>query len=117
MVAQPGPVRDGLEVLLSAVPRLGIAGVVDSSQAALNQIEVEPPAIVLIDFALTGIEAPELVRQIKAARPQIRCVVLADSLEQEEAARQAGAAITLRQGAAPAEIFETFEKLADSPAK
>jgi DNA-binding NarL/FixJ family response regulator len=117
MVVRPGPVSDGLQVLLSAVPRLSIADPVESGQAALKDIEVHRPAIILIDFALANYETPRLVQQIKATWPQIRCVVLTDNRWQEEAARKAGADITLRQGAAPAEIFDTFEKLANPPAK
>jgi len=117
MVARPGPVRDGLQVLLSVVPRLSIADPVESGQAALKHIEVHRPATILIDFALTNYETPKLVQQIKATWPQIRCVVLAGSRWQEEAARKAGADITLRQGAAPGQIFDTFETLANPPAK
>ena len=115
IIAQSGQLRNGLQVLLTSVSRLNVLAPVESSQAALAQIESQPPTSVLIEFDPAN--SPGLLGQIKTAWPHIYCVVLVDSLWQQQAAKTAGADVTLRQGIAPADILTTFEKLAHPPVK
>ena len=111
IVAEPTRIRDGLRALLKAVPQIEGVGQVDDVSSALNIIQNDPPALVLLNSNLSGNPVQTILRQIKLECPQIRCIVLADNVRQQRIAITSGADDVLLAGFSAVRLFTTIERL------
>jgi two-component system, NarL family, nitrate/nitrite response regulator NarL len=111
IVARPGRLRDALCALLTTIPQLEIAGQVEDSSAALKIVAEWQPTLVLIDSNLPDNEVRAMLGQIKTEWPQTHCIVLADSVQQQQDAKSAGADEGLLKGFPTANLFVAIEKL------
>jgi DNA-binding NarL/FixJ family response regulator len=111
IAAEPDRMRDSLHLLLKTVRGISIVGLVDDSSAALRMISERHPALVLLDTNLLGEEMATVLEQIKADESQSRCLVLADTFEQQREAGSAGADAALVKGFSMEELFQTIEEL------
>ena len=98
LVAKPGRMREGLQALLRTIPEIEIVGQEDCESQALTLISQQQPALVLLDSSLTPQEMLPTLMQIKAGYPRTRCIVLVENVQQQGAAREAGADIALISG-------------------
>jgi DNA-binding NarL/FixJ family response regulator len=106
VVKAPGRVRDGLCSLLSNQPRIKWMGAVPDSQSLWEQIEDRLRAgVVLLDRDACGSTALELFHRLKAERPQVGCILLVDTAEQQAQAFSAGASETLIKGFSADELL------------
>jgi DNA-binding NarL/FixJ family response regulator len=103
--------RDGLQVLLKAIPEVKIIDKVDNSSTALQVIAEQRPALVLLGYDLPGEETEAILKQAKATWPQSRCIALAGSVQQQYLAQTAGADDVLLVGFSAAAFFTTIETL------
>lgn len=85
--------RRGLASLIESEPNLFVCGEVATGQAALEAIEETPPDLVIVDLSLNGLDGLELVKAIKAQRPEIPSLVLSmyDEAAYAERSLRAGA--------------------------
>lgn len=90
--------RDGLQALLRTIPEIEIVGRVDYDSQALALIAQQQPALVLLDSSLTLREMLPALMQIKGGYPRTRCIVLVENVQQQSAAREAGADTALIAG-------------------
>ena len=110
VVARPGRIRDSLQALLHIVPRLKVA-IATHSFLAMQMMAQYNPALILLDVDLPDDQVWDLLKQIQLTRPQTRCLFLVNSIQQQQAARAAGAHAALLKGFGAAELFTTIEKL------
>jgi DNA-binding NarL/FixJ family response regulator len=68
--------REGLAFLLNSVPGFACRHVYDSVEAALERIDGDPPAVVLVDIGLPGMNGIEGVRLLRLRHPGIAAVML-----------------------------------------
>ncbi len=111
VVARSGRVQDGLYALLEAAPQIEMIGLVHDGAAALKLVVEHKPALVLLDTNLSEDQALAVLRQIKAVRPQTRCIVLADNIQQQQRVKAAGADAVLLKGFPMTQFFATMERL------
>jgi two-component system nitrate/nitrite response regulator NarL len=111
IVAEPGPLRDGLRALLRATPQISAVIQVDNTSSALGAVVEHYPALVLLDASLFDSGALSLVRMIKAEGIRSRCLVLADDVQQQQEARSVGADVALLKGFSAAKLLEMIERL------
>jgi DNA-binding NarL/FixJ family response regulator len=90
--------REGLQALLRTFPEIEIVGQADCVSQALTLISQQQPALVLLDSSLTPQEMLPALMQIKGGYPRTRCIVLVENMQQQGAAREAGADIALISG-------------------
>jgi DNA-binding NarL/FixJ family response regulator len=109
LVVTPGPVAVGLRAVLSGLRDVEVAWQVDDLLAALRVVVAEQPDEVVIELAPYGERAVWLVQGIKAIAPQIRCIVLADDVEQQRVAACAGADHMLLKGCRVDELIAVVE--------
>lgn len=67
------------EILGDYVSRMaGVASclLVGSAEAALEQVEDDPPDLVLVDFSLPGMNGIELIRRLRRKLPELPCAIL-----------------------------------------
>jgi DNA-binding NarL/FixJ family response regulator len=69
-------VRDGLVMLLKLEPDIQIAGTAEEGSSAVELVKREKPDLVLMDLKMPVLNGIEATRQIKAALPEIKVLVL-----------------------------------------
>jgi DNA-binding NarL/FixJ family response regulator len=111
IVAKPGRLREALCTLLKATSQLELIDQVDDGPAALKRVIQSDPELVLLDSYWPDNEVRAMVRQIKAERPQTRCLVLANTVEQQQVAKSAGADEVLLKGSSTTNLLEAIDKL------
>ena len=111
IVAQPGPLLHGLRALLNSIPNAELVGVVAHTKAAMQAISECQPAVMLLDSALPGEGVPSLLKQLKARWPELQCLVLVDTMEQQRQAQNAGADMVLLKGVLAARLSAAVERL------
>lgn len=78
--------REALASLIASWPDFALAGSAGTAREALEITERERPDVALLDFHFADIFSLELVRQLRAAHGNIRCVVLAQRSDAKTAA-------------------------------
>lgn len=111
IVARPGPLRDGLQALMNAIPQIEVVDEADGISSALNTNFEHYPALVLLDSGLVGGEIWMTIRRAKARWPQARCIVLADDVWEHQEAEAAGADAVLLKGFPAARLAATIVRL------
>jgi len=111
IVAKPGPLRDGLQALLIAMPQVDAVEQVCDLSSALEVALERSPALVLLDSGLAGSGIRPAVRQAKAKWPQARSIFLADSVQQQCEAEAVGADAVLLKGTPPDRLVATIVRL------
>jgi len=103
--------QNGLQALVMSIPQIDIVGQVDDGSRALEIIREHHPDLVLLDTNLPNGEEWQVLGQIKTLWPEIRCIVLADDVSQQQRARILGADVVLLKGFPPAKLAETIEAI------
>jgi DNA-binding NarL/FixJ family response regulator len=103
--------REGLRTLLRMIPTIELVGQVDQGAAALERVTQARPGLVLLDSSLPYAEMELALRQIKAKWPQVQCLVVADTIQQQGLAQAAGADGVLLKGFAAEMLFTTIEEV------
>ena len=110
IVARPGPLGDGLRLLMAAIPWVEIVGQAGDAASALQMVVEQRPALVLLDASVPGTKDWTILRRIKAEWPRSRCVILADDIRQQSATA-AGADVVLLKGLPATKLVEAIEGL------
>jgi DNA-binding NarL/FixJ family response regulator len=103
--------REGLRALLRTIPRIEMVEQVDYGSAALAVITRERSTLVLLDSSLPSEEMWLALKQIKAEWPQTQCIVVADTLRQQDVAQTSGADKVLLKGFATETLFVTIDEV------
>jgi DNA-binding NarL/FixJ family response regulator len=111
IVAKPGRIRDSLQALLQLMPRLKVVGVTSHSFSALQMLAQYKPSLILLDVDLPDEGAWILLEELQRTRPQIPCLFLVNSIEQQQRARLAGAKAVLLKGFEAMELVAMIEKV------
>jgi DNA-binding NarL/FixJ family response regulator len=111
VVAKPGRLREALCALLKATFWPEMISQVDDGPAALEIVVEHRPTLVLLDSHWPDDEVKAIVGQIKTERPQTRCLVLADTVEQQQVAKSAGADEALPKGFSTTSLLGIINKL------
>ena len=111
MIGEHNRLQDGLYALLSSLPYRPVIEQALPGVAALTLLSERCPQLVLLDADLSDVNALAILRIIKNERDGPRCIVLADTMEQQAAAQAAGADAALLKGFPAAELFATLRRL------
>ncbi|MFZ5828418.1 MAG: response regulator [Bacillota bacterium] len=109
MVVDDHPiVRDGLMTILDSQDDMEVVGEAGDGPAAVACADTARPDVVLMDLQLPGFSGAEATRQIKAARPETKVLVLTayDTDEGIIEAVRAGASGYLLKGAPRTELIQ-----------
>ena len=111
IVASPGPLREGLRAVLTALPYLDDVLEVDNIAAAVSLSSSCTPALVLLSTSSDGSNTPEGCQLIKSYWPDSPCLALVDTVALESVAGAAGADLVLVKGVRPDTLLGRIEKL------
>ena len=115
IIAQPGPLRDGLDALVGTMPQIGTVDIVGDVESAFGLRFNQGPALVLLDAELTKDNVWLAVRRVKRKWPQARTIILAGNVEQQESAEAAGADVVLLEGLPAGRLVAAIVRLLPQP--
>jgi DNA-binding NarL/FixJ family response regulator len=106
--------RRGLRMIIEAEDDLTVTGEAADGGQAIDFARRDPPDIVVMDIRMPGTDGIEATRQITAANPAIRVLILTtfDLGEDALAALRAGASGFLLKDARPAELITAIRTVA-----
>jgi DNA-binding NarL/FixJ family response regulator len=107
-------IRDGIRTLLEKDPGIQLTGAVGTAREAFQKVEKDPPDILLLDMELPDLAGPEVARQVLAAHPQLKILVLSahDDKEYINELLKLGAAGYLIKDEAPELILDAIRGIA-----
>jgi DNA-binding NarL/FixJ family response regulator len=103
--------RFGLHVLLEEQPGWRVAGEAVDAQALLDQIRGGCPDLVLLDWELPGMPAPQLLPTIRLACPDLRVIFMSSRDEVRQAALLAGADVFAYKADPPDKLLRLIREL------
>ena len=109
IVAQPGPLRDSLQALMTTLPQIEIVAEASELSALTRMGDRIQPDIVLLDASLPGDDIWAELKQIREVWPQARTIVLVENSRQQQQAEEAGAGVALIQGFPAAKLAAMIE--------
>ncbi|MGD2177240.1 MAG: hypothetical protein PVG71_05395 [Anaerolineae bacterium] len=115
IVAKPGPIRDGLHALVTAMPQIDAVQEADDVASALTVAFGRSPALVVLESTLGGRDLWMTMRRVKARWPTARCVFLANDVQQRREAEAAGADIVLLEGFPAGRLVAAIVRLLPQP--
>jgi DNA-binding NarL/FixJ family response regulator len=111
IVANPGPLLDGLRALIFAIPQIGFVTEASDLQTAFGTSNGPYLSLIVLDADLARGEVRRLVREIKTRWSRVRCIFLANDVRQQLEAETAGVDAALLKGVPPATITATVLRL------
>jgi DNA-binding NtrC family response regulator len=110
LVARPGPLRDSLRELISAIPFTDTI-VVEDAKAALSDLQGCHPALLVVDFDPADPGIWSLLGALSLHRPAIRHIFMVDTVEQQRLALSAGAKVALLKGFPASRLHGVIKRL------
>lgn len=106
-------VRRGLRQILAERPHYTIAGEAETGEEALRRIQAEPWDVVILDISLPDRSGLDVLKQIKAVRPELPVLVLTMHSEEQYAIRvlRAGASGYLTKESAPDLLLQAIHQI------
>jgi DNA-binding NarL/FixJ family response regulator len=111
IVARLGPLRSGLQALLSSIPSIQSIDLADNGPAALKLFTDRHPRLALLEGDSSSDQVWITLQEIKDMSPQTKCIVLVDSVQLGQTAEAAQADAVLLQGTSAYELVTTIEQL------
>jgi DNA-binding NarL/FixJ family response regulator len=111
IAAPPDSLRYSLQALLTGLPSIDSVQSVEDTRSVLTVLTDAQPQLVVLDTNLLGGETRPLLALIKAIAPRTHTVVLADTIEQQQALQTTSADVVLLKGYPAAELFASIERL------
>lgn len=111
IVAPPGPVRSSLQMLMTTMPQVAVVNAVGNTSALWGLLNEGHPDLILLDPPPADTPVGRAVQQIQTHCPRTRCLVLADSVQQQAEAEAAGAHRVLLKGLPGARLSAAIEGL------
>lgn len=107
-------VREGLRRILAGDPAIAVVGEAADGHEVLQAARRGGFDVLLLDLSMPGRSGIDLLREVKAARPQLRVLVLSMHDAQQYAVRtiRAGASGYLTKDAAATQLIDAVKKVA-----
>jgi DNA-binding NarL/FixJ family response regulator len=111
IVARPGPLRNGLQALMTTMPQIEILAETTDPSALRRMGAGMQPDVVLLDVSLPEDQVWAALGRIKAEWSQTRSIVLVEDSQQQQKAQAAGADVVLIQGTPAGQLIAAIEGL------
>jgi DNA-binding NarL/FixJ family response regulator len=110
IVATPGDLQAGLQILLAQLPEVETLVVADE-RSALVTIARQKPTLVIVDCDVSQGRCPEIVRRLKECSPNFQCLALLNQVDELAGAAKYGADVALIKGIPAKSLLETVKAL------
>jgi two-component system invasion response regulator UvrY len=106
--------RRGLAQIIRDSPGMEVAGEAGDGQEALDFVREKSLDVVILDIAMPGRGGLDVLREMKAAKPDVKIIVLSMYPEEQYAIRSLrdGASAYLTKSSAPEELIQAIRTVA-----
>jgi DNA-binding NarL/FixJ family response regulator len=111
VIAKPGPVREGLQAVLSAIPNMEAAESACFGPTILDQLKSLEPDLVIMGPSLSVDEASVIVWESKKQWPGTCCIAIVNSPREQYVLEAAGADAVLIEGSPAALLSAAIKAL------
>ena len=111
LVSRPGALQASIRATLASFPQIIFVGSATGSLTALNAIDEEKPALIVIDNNLSEDEVISLLRSIKHKDPKLYRIVLVDTPTEKRRMLSGGADGALIRDSLSEELLATLRDL------
>jgi DNA-binding NarL/FixJ family response regulator len=111
IVSRMGPLSDGLQALVSVIPRVGTVGRVEQISSVPELLAEQRVALLLIDSSLMDDDGWPCLQRIRTEWPALNSIVLADDARTQRQAVAAGVSAVFLKGVPAARLSATIERL------
>jgi two-component system invasion response regulator UvrY len=107
-------VRKGIAQIIEESPGMEVAGEAGDGQEALDFVRAKTLDVVILDIAMPVRGGLDVLREMKAAKPDLKIIVLSMYPEEQYAIRsfRDGASAYLTKGSAPEELIQAIRTVA-----
>jgi len=107
-------IREGLKQILSAAPDLVVVGEAADGTGVMQRVRELNCDVLVLDLSMPGRSGTELIRQVRAERPNLRILVLSMHEEHQYAVRalKSGASGYLTKDCASVDLVSAIRKVA-----
>jgi DNA-binding NarL/FixJ family response regulator len=113
IVAAPGDLQAGLQILLAKLPQVETLVVADE-RSALGTVARQKPTLVIVDCDVPHRRCPELLHHLKGSSPDLRCLALFNQVDELADATGYGADLSLMKGVPAKKLLAAVESLLDT---
>jgi DNA-binding NarL/FixJ family response regulator len=110
LVAKPGPLRDSLRALISAIP-FTETSVAEDATAALDRLWQCHPALVVVQYDPADPGTWRLLHALGSQRPPGRHIFLVNSVEEQRLVLSSGATLAILNGFPASRLHRTIKGL------
>ncbi|MBN1427226.1 MAG: hypothetical protein JXB07_02500 [Anaerolineae bacterium] len=111
LIGRPGPLRDGLSVLVQSIPQIEEIVQADDLTSVFRLGDEYLPCLVILADARKGIHLGETLSQLRNRWPQARHIVMVDNERDFLSAELAGADKVLYQGCRAGNLIEIIGRV------
>lgn len=97
LVSVPGNMQDGLQAMLRSLPHIEVVAVASGSLTAYDLLQKHLVDLLVIDANLPRDEVLALLHRVKQNYPQIRCIVLTFTYQEDAEFLASGADVILNR--------------------
>ena len=112
IASRPGVMQESLRALLTGSGQVAVAGSAGDGLSALSMVREEQPALLVVDSNLLEDEALSLLKEVKGAWPEVRCLVLVQTTGRKNRALAAGADAVISRNDGGAALNRALRQLA-----
>ena len=112
LLARPGPLADGLLGFLKTIPGVHVVGHLSELPSSNAETAELDPAVVVLAFGTSAQRNLAALTRLDATLPESKCIVVANDIQQQQAAATHGADAVLLNGCRPAELVAAIRVLA-----
>lgn len=111
-------VREGLKRIVSSIPDMEVAGEAGNGTEVMQRVRELAFDVLLLDLSMPGRSGMELIKLVRAEKPQLRILVLSMHQELQYAVRaiKNGASGYLTKESAPDQLEQAIRKVASGGA-
>lgn len=91
IASRPGVLQESLRAILTGSGQVTVIGSAGDGLSALSMVREVQPALLVVDSNLLEDEALSLLKEVKAAWPEVRCLILVQTTGRKKRALAAGA--------------------------
>jgi len=111
IVSRPGIMHESLRAVLATAPQIEVVKSVGDGLSALDVVREQPPHLLVIDSNLLEDEIVALLWHVKQECPAVCCLVLTESVRQEQWASAQGADAVWSRYRSTRELNELLEQI------
>ena len=114
IVAKSDPTRDSLRFLLESRPWINIVGQTEDSTKIMEMINQYQPKLMILDTNVwpDNLDWLTTLAQIAAEASQTACLILTNTIQKQQLARESGADSSLIKGYSAEKLFEFITEMA-----